>query len=101
MTRDRVPESGLEADRDRVRGSRRLLGAAAGLGLSALFVAVFGQFRIPPQPAGTAERIGASIFDDWVLPFEVLSVLLLAALVGAIVVSRPSPKDAAEQGSGR
>ena len=33
--------------------------------------------------------MGASIFRNWVLPFEVLSVLLLAALVGAIVVSRP------------
>ena len=29
------------------------------------------------------------IFRSWVLPFEVLSVLLLAALVGAIVLSRP------------
>ena len=36
-----------------------------------------------------AERLGAAVFRTWVLPFEVLSVLLLAALVGAIVVSRP------------
>ncbi len=40
-------------------------------------------------PPGTAERIGEQIFRSWVLPFEVLSVLLLAALVGAIVLSRP------------
>ena len=33
--------------------------------------------------------MGAAIFSNWVLPFEVLSVLLLAALVGAIVISRP------------
>ena len=31
---------------------------------------------------------GETIFRMWVLPFEVLSVLLLAALVGAIVLSR-------------
>lgn len=37
---------------------------------------------------GTAGAIGASLFRGWVLPFEVLSVLLLAALVGAIVLSR-------------
>jgi NADH-quinone oxidoreductase subunit J len=37
---------------------------------------------------GTAEVTGATIFRMWVLPFEVLSVLLLAALVGAIVLSR-------------
>ncbi|HET7355567.1 MAG TPA: NADH-quinone oxidoreductase subunit J [Nocardioidaceae bacterium] len=37
---------------------------------------------------GSAEVAGASLFRTWVLPFEVLSVLLLAALVGAIVLSR-------------
>ena len=37
---------------------------------------------------GTAKAVGSSLFRYWVLPFEVLSVLLLAALVGAIVLSR-------------
>lgn len=37
---------------------------------------------------GDAQTVGASIFRYWVLPFEVLSVLLLAALIGAIVLSR-------------
>ena len=37
---------------------------------------------------GSAEVAGGSLFRTWVLPFEVLSVLLLAALVGAIVLSR-------------
>jgi NADH-quinone oxidoreductase subunit J len=38
--------------------------------------------------AGGAKTLGASIFRYWVLPFEALSVLLLAALIGAIVLSR-------------
>jgi NADH-quinone oxidoreductase subunit J len=37
---------------------------------------------------GSAGTIGEAIFTAWVLPFEVLSGLLLAALVGAIVLSR-------------
>jgi NADH-quinone oxidoreductase subunit J len=37
---------------------------------------------------GTARTLGAVLFHGWVLPFEVLSVLLLAALVGAIALSR-------------
>ncbi len=37
---------------------------------------------------GSAQLTGATIFEKWVLPFEVLSVLLLAALIGAIVLSR-------------
>jgi NADH-quinone oxidoreductase subunit J len=39
-------------------------------------------------PQGTTEITGRSLFQYWVLPFEALSVLLLAALVGAIVLSR-------------
>lgn len=37
---------------------------------------------------GTAERLGDAVFRTWVLPFEVLSVVLLAALVGAIALTR-------------
>jgi NADH:ubiquinone oxidoreductase subunit 6 (subunit J) len=33
--------------------------------------------------------MGEQIFGNWVLPFEVISILLLSALVGAIVLSRP------------
>lgn len=37
---------------------------------------------------GSTEANGKALFQNWVLPFEALSVLLLAALVGAIVLSR-------------
>ncbi|MFD5158302.1 NADH-quinone oxidoreductase subunit J [Streptomyces hawaiiensis] len=44
--------------------------------------------------AGSTEATGASLFQNWVLPFEALSVLLLAALVGAIVLSRKAKANA-------
>ncbi|MFD9629874.1 NADH-quinone oxidoreductase subunit J family protein [Streptomyces violascens] len=49
---------------------------------------------------GSTKVSGEILFRHWVLPFEALSVLLLAALVGAIVLSRKSahgdaPADAA------
>ncbi|MEU6391960.1 NADH-quinone oxidoreductase subunit J [Streptomyces sp. NPDC046939] len=47
---------------------------------------------------GTTDVTGSILFRHWVLPFEALSVLLLAALVGAIVLSRK--KSAAESGNG-
>lgn len=34
------------------------------------------------------EAVGEAIFSDFVLPFEVVSVLLLAALIGAVVIAR-------------
>ncbi|MEU4150268.1 NADH-quinone oxidoreductase subunit J [Streptomyces sp. NPDC026659] len=43
--------------------------------------------------AGTTRVTGESLFRGWVLPFEALSVLLLAALVGAIVLSRKAKAD--------
>ncbi|MGW2208504.1 NADH-quinone oxidoreductase subunit J family protein [Streptomyces sp. NPDC001781] len=45
--------------------------------------------------AGTTRVTGESLFSHWVLPFEALSVLLLAALVGAIVLSRKTKAEAA------
>jgi NADH-quinone oxidoreductase subunit J len=37
---------------------------------------------------GTGSAVGTALFRYWVLPFEALSVLLLAALIGAVVLSR-------------
>ena len=58
--------------------------------LAVTVVAGFQDVRIDLDAAvvGSAEVTGATIFQKWVLPFEVLSVLLLAALIGAIVLSR-------------
>lgn len=44
---------------------------------------------------GSSRATGESVFRHWVLPFEALSVLLLAALVGAIVLSRRDREDTA------
>jgi len=79
---------GRSTDLDRPLGPALLVGSGAGLGLSALLISAFGSGQIDAPAAGSAERLGEAIFSDWVLPFEVLSVLLLAALVGAIVLSR-------------
>jgi NADH-quinone oxidoreductase subunit J len=42
----------------------------------------------PAAAQGSTRVTGEALFRGWVLPFEALSVLLLAALVGAIVLSR-------------
>jgi NADH-quinone oxidoreductase subunit J len=43
--------------------------------------------KIEPRTGGAA-AVGESIFSRYVLPFEVVSFLLLGALIGAIVLSR-------------
>ncbi|MET9639810.1 NADH-quinone oxidoreductase subunit J [Streptomyces virginiae] len=48
---------------------------------------------------GSTKVSGEMLFQHWVLPFEALSVLLLAALIGAIVLSRRNdPADASDKG---
>lgn len=43
----------------------------------------------PPQIAGDmVPKIGTELMTTYVLPFEVASLLLLAALIGAIVIAR-------------
>ena len=36
----------------------------------------------------TSKVIGKLLFTDWVLPFEIISILLLTAMLGAIVIAR-------------
>ena len=40
------------------------------------------------EPSGTVREIGTLLLIDYLLPFEVISVLLLGALIGAAVLSR-------------
>ncbi|MFP5353409.1 MAG: NADH-quinone oxidoreductase subunit J [Actinomycetota bacterium] len=40
----------------------------------------------------TARQVGEEIFSKYVLPFEVVSMLLLAALVGAVLIARRDDK---------
>lgn len=76
-------------DLDRPAWAAALVGGGAGLGLAALFVSAYGWRGVRTAEPGTAGLMGERIFGSWVLPFEVVSILLLAALIGAIVVSRP------------
>jgi NADH:ubiquinone oxidoreductase subunit 6 (subunit J) len=79
---------GASDDLDRPRWPGALVGGGAGLGLATLFLIGYRWMRVGLPAPGTAERLGGDLFHTWVLPFELVSVLLLAALVGAIVLAR-------------
>jgi NADH:ubiquinone oxidoreductase subunit 6 (subunit J) len=65
------------------------------MAVSLIFIAV----RFPWKPAGTApnsistELIGESLLTKYLIPFEVLSVLLLAVLVGSVMIIRKEMKE--------
>ncbi len=74
----------------------RILGGLAAVGLFAALAVVIA--RVPAQAAaldsaqqqtfGTMAAIGTSIYTQWLLPFEAVSLLLLVAMVGAVVVAK-------------
>jgi len=42
-----------------------------------------------PDTFGTVATVGEALFTDFVLPFEVASLLLLAAMIGAVILAKP------------
>lgn len=84
---------GRSTELDAPRG-QRVLAALVAAGLAGVVavaaVDAFAGERIDlgADTRGAALDAGTAVFASWVLPFEILSVLLLAALVGAIVLSR-------------
>jgi NADH:ubiquinone oxidoreductase subunit 6 (subunit J) len=69
------------------------IGLVAGLvGAIIIFAALDTDWRAISDAgfsAGTAKLIGAALLDPFALPFEVASVLLVVAMVGAIILVRP------------
>lgn len=66
-----------------------VLAVAALAGLM-IFVAKDAMFRVSQlAPAkDTTALVGKLFMTDYILPFEVISILLLAALVGAVIIAR-------------
>ena len=73
--------------------TRKLIsgGVCGGLLILLLRVSVTTKWNVPgPNSIGdeATERIGEHLFTDYLLPFELASILLLMAMIGAIVLAR-------------
>lgn len=74
----------------------RVAGGAATVGLFAVLAIIL--LKLPAEPAtlstgaqasfGTIATMGQVIFTQWLFPFEAVSLLLLVAMVGAVVVAK-------------
>ena len=75
---------------------KRIVGGGLSFGvlMELIFVIAFSKANLPPSQfekateIGTVENIGMQLFTKFLFPFEVTSVLLLAAIVGAVVLAK-------------
>ncbi len=82
----------LEKERTR---AMQVVGALGAVGLAAVLASAIAQAGAQtaamPQVAasfGTVKAVGNVLFTEFLLPFEVTSLLLLVAIVGAVVVAK-------------
>jgi NADH-quinone oxidoreductase subunit J len=81
------------------RSGRSVMAQLLGVPLLIAFLGLMAYFvqRVFPEAAGvrfgafregTAQAVGRALFTQYLLPFEVVSVLILIAILGAVVLAR-------------
>lgn len=79
----------------RIKKAGLVLGLASAAGVFAIFINVI--VLTPPRLSaqlgepvleGATEQLGTVLFKEYVLPFEILSILLLVGMVGVILLSK-------------
>ena len=71
----------------------KLIGVLLSGGLLVLFVGAFKKLDmqyndLPQTNIGLIKDLGITLFTDFTLPFEIISILLLTAMVGAIMLGK-------------
>ncbi len=93
---------GNEPLKESLTGRTAAMMAISTLMAVPILLAIFSQPTLyrdqAPNSAyiGTIESIGSSLFTEYIFPFEAISLLLLSAIVGAIVISRRDPKGSSQ-----
>jgi NADH-quinone oxidoreductase subunit J len=73
----------------RLKTALATLGALAlGAGLLKLLPGALGPVAELPEGFGGYRAVGAELFTDYVLAFEVTSLLLLGAMIGAVILAK-------------
>ena len=72
----------------------QLAGAVSGGALLLVLLAAlrssvgYGHLELSASPIGLIKNLGMVLFTDYVLPFEISSVLFLSAMIGAIIIGK-------------
>ena len=85
-----IPGRAEEGPDPLARARRLALPLAVVLGIAIVLVAGYTGSAAPGAAPGGVGAIGRLLFTDYLFPFEVTSLLLLAALVGALTLAKRS-----------
>jgi len=79
-------------DDETVAGERRVMASLVGVLLFGVMayalIADFDDTHVDVASPSNTAQVSDAIFSEYLIPFEVVGMLLLAALIGAIVVAR-------------
>jgi NADH-quinone oxidoreductase subunit J len=57
--------------------------------IASLKSTTLGEFSLPPDSdKGMVQHVGQRLFTDYLLPFEISSILFLSAMIGAVVLAK-------------
>ena len=86
-----------EAHEDPHRRTRLGFGLAAAILVELIVIAATGYAQratpppspMPPVPvSGNTEQVGWLLYTNYLIPFEIASMLLLVAMIGAIILAK-------------
>ncbi|HEX2710150.1 MAG TPA: NADH-quinone oxidoreductase subunit J [Candidatus Deferrimicrobium sp.] len=83
-----VPEDRLPVEKATTMPVLGVLAAGFFILESAVLARRFWMPKGPAAEVGTVEAVGRALFTDYLLAFEITSVLLLAAVIGAIALAK-------------
>jgi NADH-quinone oxidoreductase subunit J len=86
-----------EEERRKIKAGAGLLGAAAAGGIALIMLAVIRPSNVgaglqAPSAEGSTLELGRKLFTDYALPFELISLVLLVAMIGTVLLSKKDLK---------
>jgi NADH-quinone oxidoreductase subunit J len=84
-----------QSEKEKQFNQQWLPGILAALGLGTLFVVIYvkgkAAFALAPPSmpeADNTQRVGQMLYSNYMFPFEIASLLLLVAIIGAVVMAK-------------
>ncbi len=85
-----------EEEQRKIKRVGAFLGVVTVAVIYAIFLQAFGRAPVHAAPVaeleGSTANLGRALFTEYLLPFEIISILLLVAMVGVILLSKKESK---------